>query len=331
STEANPHRYLLSGRTALDHIIQDIKQSTKFKSVYMPSYCCQSMIQPFIDSNIEVKFYRVRFEENRFVYDVDYEINCDAILIMQYFGFNNDSEKVIIDEFVSRGKVVIEDATHSWFSESPYSSNADYVLASFRKWTGVPCGAIIVKPKSQFLIGISIQTNSPYIDLRTKAAILKKEYITNQSGNKEGFLNLFTQAEHLLDKDYKSYIVTVDLEDKLKKLYTDKIKQIRRDNAAYLIKELKTIVGITTIKVTENDTPLFVPIMIDKDIRDKLQQYLKVKDIYCPIHWPLTSDHRIKDISLYENCLSIVCDQRYTLADMHRIIEQIRDFMVNGK
>ena len=38
----------LSGRTALDAIIKDILSEYRIESALLPSYCCHTMIEPFI-------------------------------------------------------------------------------------------------------------------------------------------------------------------------------------------------------------------------------------------------------------------------------------------
>ena len=53
------NRFLATGRTALDHIIRDIQSTQLFQRAYLPSYCCQTMIEPFLSHNIEVEFYDV--------------------------------------------------------------------------------------------------------------------------------------------------------------------------------------------------------------------------------------------------------------------------------
>ena len=58
-SHGSDRRFLASGRTALDHIIKDILIQKRIRSVYMPSYCCHTMIMPFIDNNINVIFYEI--------------------------------------------------------------------------------------------------------------------------------------------------------------------------------------------------------------------------------------------------------------------------------
>ncbi len=49
--------YCLSGRTAIDLILQDIMRKRGVKSAAMPAWCCDSMIAPFRARGIEVLFY----------------------------------------------------------------------------------------------------------------------------------------------------------------------------------------------------------------------------------------------------------------------------------
>ena len=48
---------VLSGRTAIDVIIKDILKTRKIRNVYLPAYCCDSMIDPFIRNGIAVNLY----------------------------------------------------------------------------------------------------------------------------------------------------------------------------------------------------------------------------------------------------------------------------------
>jgi len=325
-----PHNFFLTGRTALDYIIKDMKVNKVVKSVYMPSYCCHSMIQPLIDNGVDVEFYDVIFENGNYTYMMDFETQCDVIFIMQYFGYCNETVNEFIYKYKQLGKIVIEDATHSWMSDRPYNQESNYVFASFRKWTGLPGGAVAIKQDGQFIIEVSKETNFEYIQLRKKASTLKKEFIENGIGQKETFLKYFNQAEELLESEYQNYYIQQDLENLIKSLDLVKIKEKRKINAGYLIEGLKEFSSIETISLEKEDVPLFVPIIVPHGKRNELRQYLINNDIYCPVHWPISEQHRFHNKSLYYNSLSLVCDQRYELSDMNRIIETIKDF-VEGK
>lgn len=320
------YQFLLTGRTALDYIIKDIKTNKDIESVYMPSYCCHTMIQPFLDNGVEVQFYNVSFNNGKYVYAIDIETECDVVLIMQYFGFDNEVVGQLIRQFKESEKIIIEDATHSWFSRDPYSHKSDYVFASFRKWTGLHCGAIAIKRYDNFSNSLPSNTNDRYIEMRQKAAELKKEYIEKNQGDKEGYLKVFDEAETLLEVDYQDYKIPKEYKNKIRRLDIETIKKTRQENSKVLIEGLKQFNKINTIGITETDVPLFVPIIVLEGKRDKLRKYLIDHNIYCPVHWPLSVEHRIDDTYLFDNSLSLICDQRYNQQDMERISELINEF-----
>ncbi len=78
----------------------------------------------------------------------------------------------------------------------------------------------------------------------------------------------------------------------------------------------------------ETDCPLFVPVRVPEGQRDALRRYLIEREIYCPVHWPVSGYHRLteEEQSFYDEELSLVCDQRYGREDMERIIETVRSF-----
>lgn len=60
--------FALSGRTAIDLILQDIKaKGLHPKSVYMPAWCCDSMLQPFVDRGLDISFYDISYANGELV------------------------------------------------------------------------------------------------------------------------------------------------------------------------------------------------------------------------------------------------------------------------
>ena len=49
-------------------------------------------------------------------------------------------------------------------------------------------------------------------------------------------------------------------------------------------------------------------------------------DIYCPIHWPKSEFVQDLNNEIYDNILSLVCDQRYGLDDMRRMVNVINEY-----
>ena len=76
---------------------------------------------------------------------------------------------------------------------------------------------------------------------------------------------------------------------------------------------------------------MFVPVLVPYGKRDELRKYLIENEIYCPVHWPESKYHKLDERTeyIYQNELSLVCDQRYTESDMNRIVEVIKTYMEN--
>ena len=104
----------------------------------------------------------------------------------------------------------------------------------------------------------------------------------------------------------------------------------RRENAKYLHEHLK---GVRFIgELTENTVPLFVPVFFETtEQRNAVRKKLIEAQIYCPIHWPkpaqIPADFAVNKI--YDTELSLICDQRYDLDDMMRMVEVISEMNIN--
>lgn len=281
-------QWFLSGRHALRAIVQDLQG---IQSIALPSWCCDSMVQPFVDAGIKVQFYPVIIKKG----DAREIIrNCDAFLQMDYFGY--DSEPIIMEDYKG---TVIHDVTHSIFSS--LDPGADYFFGSLRKWCGVWTGGFAwgkqLKPPGT--------ANEEYVRLRQTAMKQKAEYINKGTGSKESFLSTFSHAEEMLDEKEILGGDPRDI-DAAKHLDVELIKYQRRENARVLMEAFPDRLIFNTIR--ENDCPLFVPIRLPHDLRNALRTHLIQKSIYCPIHWPLTGYHHLTDeeIMLYDEELSLV-------------------------
>ena len=307
---------MLSGRTALRFIIDDICSSRPVRKALLPSYCCESMILPFTQAGIGVDFFNIYREGMDYPYNND----ADIVLLIDFFGYAVAQNREIARCEKEKGTTVVYDATHKINGNQGVEAFADYTFCSYRKWAY--CNfATAVKNHGAFTDRPPLRTHGRYLSLRESAAREKERYMTGLSGQKQQFLADFRAAEQLLDDDYVGYIGTpVDLD-------VDRILQRRRENAAYLIGELKKIPQIVLWReeIAVDDAPMFVPILVAPEIRSELRSCLIAEQIYCPIHWPKSSYHGVCN-ELYDMELSLVCDQRYDITDMERMIRVIKNF-----
>lgn len=321
--------FFLSGRTALEFIIRDILEGQNISSALLPSYCCHTMIEPFVRHGIQVRFYDVYFDKVRgLCADIpDFQDN-EVFYYMTYFGFRRISG---IDPTVIRKRypIIINDSTHSWLSGES-ALNADYSFTSFRKWSGFSGIAAAQKHHGGFRIQPGEVCSERYVSLREQAFALKQKYLCAGEGDKSTFLGMFSEAESLLETEYIGFRPSYRAVDDFLSTDWSEIKSRRRANARCLIDGLRKCEGIDLVydQLEDEDTPLFVPILVKKD-RDQLCKHLIDQQIYCPVHWPLSDLHRGirgRALEIYHQELSLLCDQRYDVDDMNRIVQQIANY-----
>lgn len=303
--------WFLSGRVALNYILTDIRKKYSLKQAWLPSWCCDSMIKPFLDNGFNVKFYSVYYDGKKLVQEIPQD--AEVILVLDYFGFCGKND---YSDFPG---IVIRDLTHSIFCKN--YNDANYYFGSLRKWCGIWTGGFAWGEEFDYC-NIEIQKpNKKYIELRKNSMEEKKKYIEGETENKV-FLEGFSQAEKILDEisdvEYASdrdIRIANNIDD-------DLIKNTRRKNAEVLLNELGELAIFDSIK--ENDCPLFVPICVEN--RNIVRKKLIDNSVYCPVHWPISDLHKLNDRTklIYQNEISIICDQRYTTEDMKRIVEIVK-------
>lgn len=324
--EMEDSMFTFSGRTAIDLAIRNILVERKIKKVYVPSYCCISMLQAFIDHDIDIEFYNVAYDKGIITFDINLETDSDLILIMNYFGVCDKQVSDYIIKLKEKKKIIIEDITHSLFSGNFCSIRSDYYVASLRKWFEIPTGGWIGKSKGKLSVKPYI-CGDDAVKLKIDGMQLKADYIKGNLSEKIDFLekqskfdNELIHVDRLLMIDSLSFQI-------LENLDINEIKERRKKNARCLMDGLKRVKGIEILDVLRKDaTPFVLPIILDVAERDSLRGYLMENGVYCPIHWP-------EMIGTYSNIrekeLSIVCDQRYSERDMEKIIELIQVWRKN--
>lgn len=195
---------------------------------------------------------------------------------------------------------------------------------------GYTSGGLAIKHKGRFKKQ-ELKPAPQFIEYKVTAMKRKADYLFRNKGSKNAFLDMFTMFSDQLQSNYKSFEI-----DSLSKILLSNIdihilKEKRRENASYLYEELKNCDFIKPI-IKEpdfaNDCPLYLPIKVETKFRNDLRDYLIAKRIYCPIHWPIPNINCLNKATkrIYEEELSLVCDQRYGIDDMRRIVKTIGEF-----
>lgn len=315
-----------SGRGAISLLLKQI--SPHYKTALLPAYICDSVISPFIEHGYTCFFYDVEKDLSPIINEEIYK-NIGIFLHMGYFGFSTNSSLLdIIQHFKKTSTVIIEDVTHTLFSDFERFKENDFYIGSIRKWFGIPSGGFLASSTKKIKKTELIDelNDNEFTLLRKEALICKRNYIeSNNSGLKNIFLKLFSDAEEILDKDFTPYAID-DLSMKIiKSLNSESLVMRRRENFLTLVEGLKKIDYLQPLfsYLGKNECPLFFPILIEHN-RDEIRRKLINEQIYCPIHWPIPIEVRKGNnpnaIKIYNSILSIPCDQRYDMNDMKRII-----------
>lgn len=310
---------VFSGRTAIETVLRNEKN---IKKAMLPSYCCDSVIEPFRRAKIEVCFYPVYFDKSITV-KIDIPNDVDCLLWCNYFGFEVSMPD--LKAFKVRGGIVIEDITHSFLSLKQFHESSDYLVASLRKWEPVLCGGYFVSRKSTKIDFKLEQPPEIFLSTKMEAMKMKSQYLSgNLDIDKTTFLNAFTESNEWLAENYSG--LTIDEYSKQIFLNADYQKQrnIRINNARILYEGLESNQDISFLfPIHRMDCPLFVPVIIANGKRDVIRKKLIDNRIYCPVHWPHPNAEC--QSNLYEVELSLICDQRYNEDDMQRIVEVLNN------
>lgn len=317
--------FTFSGRNAIKLAIEDFLNNHTLKNVYIPSFCCNGMLQPFVQYGIKTKFYDIKLENGKFVYNLPKINKGDIFVIMSYFGLNNADELEAIKIIKGKGGIVIEDITHSLLKNISFSSESDYLVASLRKWMAIPTGGWIGKRGGKLIMTPHQDSNHAVKD-NIYGMKEKCDYLKGNKEDKDFLIKLarFDTGIVKIEKEYKIDDLSFKI---LHSININEIIEKRKNNSKILIKGLKDL-SLSFIEIPNidfsKDVPIFIPIFLDKEERDSLHNYLQNNGIYCPIHW---SEILGASSDIKERELSLVCDQRYSETDMKIILGTIIEWI----
>lgn len=324
--------FVTSGREAIYHIIKSIKIS-KDEKILLPSYLCQSILDPLVQTATKFEFYKVRENLELVFDDINEKVNdkTKAILIIHFFGFPQPMKDV---KKLRKKLLIIEDTTHSFMTQTdgvPSGSVGDFSFASFRKMLPMPDGALICVSDNSISFPELPEQDAEHLNYKEKNDLgLYHRGLFIRSGNKnhkELSQKNFKLAEESLQTNY---LKPCKMSEKSKVLLEHlKLKEIinqRRKNFNYLLqqdfKEIRPLFNVLPNGVC----PLGFPILSEN--RNKLEKYLIKNKIYPPVHWRLpkcidkTEFKQSWNIS--EEILTIPIDQRYDLTHMEYIKKKLK-------
>jgi len=297
-----PGSLVFSGRTAIETVLKKMPEA---QTALLPSYCCDSMLVPFRAAGIAVNFYDVKWNDGL---EVRIDDSADILLWCNYFGYRNE-----LPEFDG---IIVEDITHSLLSSSPSHDRSDYLVASVRKWEPINCGGYC---SVEFE---GVEPSGEFVDFKTTAMKLKAEYLEYLDERvKPEFLQMFGKSNHWLSEHYSGLSIDPWSNEYINHVDMKHQRETRRNNAKVLYDGLKGKIQFM-FPIDDMDCPLFVPVLLPR--RDEIRAHLIKNEIYCPVHWP-KPEGCVSNI--YDLELSLICDQRYGIVDMERIVSTLKEVL----
>lgn len=326
--EASDVAWLSSCRSAISLAIENIeRRKSSFKKIaILPSYTCETVVEPFLKRDYEIIYYSLDAKlevDNTHILNICKKCADGIILFHRYFGFDTLSDiDGVISEVKKRNISVIEDRTQCLYSEIQ-TIDADFWVGSIRKWCGVVDGGFVAC--NEGVIDNKPHNHDKLLEKKKlEASLMKYRYLFENTGIKSEYLNLYREAENILDSQdeaYKISPVSIAIQNLLD---IDNMKEVRKSNYWYV----KNYCRAESLfeDFDEAATPLYYPIIVEK--RESLQAHLRDNNIYAPIIWPKADciDNVCCD-QLYEKMLCLPVDQRYDRYDMERMVDIVNNFI----
>lgn len=330
------YSFYSSGRGALKLIINKINPS---KKILLPSYLCQSILQPFKEKRLKYDFYKI----NKDFYIDEYSIlnkiakkKYGVVLIINYFGFIGQNN-LIIEKIKNFDKkiIIIEDWSHLSFIPyelNYYKSKADFVFGSLRKIFPVPDGGFILNDKKyKYRYNLNIDdylVNTKILGKCIRYLYINK-YLLEKECNERLYLKLLENGEKYLDKTIQINRISKISLKLLSKLKFKEIYETRRRNYFHLTNLLKenhltNYIEIIKDNLEKEEMPYMLPVYIKNMDRNLLRDKLREKGIFCSIIWNIPEEiESFENIEISNKILCIPIDQRYGKVDMEIINNKI--------
>lgn len=292
---------LNTARNAFEYILR----ARKYKRVYLPYYTCGVMLQPIEKLGLEYRFYHI---DSDFEPCFDYSIigEDEGFLYTNYYGLKDRSVEVLAQ--TCRNLVV--DNAQAFFSRPVPGVDVFY---SPRKFFGLPDGAYLYTDVSNDSV-----LEQAHSDQRFSHLLLRMEY-----GPEVGY-NDFVKNDSSLDRLPIAGMSNLT-QKLLKNIDYVGASRKRRENYMILHEALGSM-NMLALTLTDTSVPMTYPFY--SGLRG-IRQHLIENRIYVARYWPNVLEWTDPDDLEWvyaDQIAPLPIDQRYSSADMRRIIATVHGF-----
>lgn len=294
---------LNSARNCLKYILKAQRPA----KVYLPAYCCNSLLEPLVTEEINYSFYHL---DDQFEIEGEPELQVDErLLYINYYSFKSN---YIYKLYRKYGQQLIVDNSQAFFEPPLPGVDTFY---SPRKFFGVADGGYLYTDKklkeSQVMINQDVSSQR-FAHLVGRIEKNASSYYAAYRSSEENLGNqpikyMSELTERLLGAiDYCS--VSLKRQRNFWALHS-----MLKHGSWYDINDMYNTVPMTYIFFTDDN---------------KLREFLLEEKILVPCYWP-GIEQRLSGLEkkFIENILPLPIDQRVSLPDLSRISR----LMMNGK
>ncbi|MFG0764783.1 hypothetical protein [Aeromonas media] len=289
---------LNSARNCLKYLLYNKKP----KKIYVPAYCCNSLIEPILELSIDIELYHIdkKFELLELLHIKEDE----RLVYINYFGLKGIYVSELADVY---GSKLIIDNTQAFFDKPIKDIDTIY---SARKFFGVSDGGFLYTKidlpeivsvdlsgsRFQHVIGrLELDASSYYKAYQQAEESLKYQPIKKMSALTKMIL---------ANTDYSLAALT------------------RQRNYWFLHSHLST-----PYKICHGDLNCIIPMVFPYFVNDKKLKYKLIEnEIYTATYW-VDASERANEVEriFIDEVIYLPIDQRYSLDDMKKIVEVIND------
>jgi hypothetical protein len=290
---------LANGRVCFKVLLERVKPS----KVYLPYFCCDSLLLPLAELHIPYEFYAVNKSFDPIVPLLLHD--SELLVYINYFGLKTQTARKISKLF---GEQLVIDNTQAFFEESYGSS---WAFNSTRKFFGVPDGGFLYSPRffeDKYTPNTQIVTEHLWLRLfgkQEEAFVNYQLSEATQTLEVKGMSNMSKQILHTVDFSAVARI--------RKKHYRQLDRALRQFNQLpHLLMEL-----------VPSAVPFCYPLLLKAPIDKTLFQDNK---IFLPTIWEEVLSRDTEGGYSYEkmvaqNLLPLPIDHRLNEQDIQRLIE----------
>jgi dTDP-4-amino-4,6-dideoxygalactose transaminase len=339
-----------TGRSALAMILERLKRADPaIRSFLLPAYLCQSVVTPFVEAGISIRWYDV----DRRLQPVPASLegvaaaaDVQGLLFINYFGLPISREAREAVERLKPRMWVIEDCAAGGLLEDggeTFGSSGHFSFTSLRKCLPMPDGAVIWNRSGLDLASGHADHDPEWVRLRLLGKLLRGEFLRLPPDHpsapmlEAAYLDLFATSERTLDetggtRGWSRMGQAIPSGD-FKALRCRRQENYRTaerlfDAGAGALHPLRPLFAA----LPSSASPLVFPFLCRDEIqRDALRACLGQQRIFCPVHWPLPRQIDLNahpDAALVSrSILAVPVDARYGEDDMRRVLGAVTTFV----